>query len=61
MLVQTNRGAVPMARKFHPEIEWLDQRWVVDKQEGKCELWTSGGAGCGKWLHACSIAVPTNS
>jgi len=38
----TNRFALPIAKQMHPEVEWLDQRWVVD---GK--LWTSGGAGAG--------------
>ena len=46
--VTTNRGFVLLGRKLHPEAEWLDQRWVVDKKDGACDLWTSGGAGCGK-------------
>jgi transcriptional regulator GlxA family with amidase domain len=48
-----NRLFLPMARMVHPEVEWLDQRWVVDEKpylgvDGKGELWTSGGAGAGK-------------
>ena len=43
MKATTNRGFLPMAKKMHPEIDWQDQRWVVD---GK--LWTSGDAGAGK-------------
>ncbi|KAL2258763.1 hypothetical protein VTK26DRAFT_7796 [Humicola hyalothermophila] len=48
----TNRGFLAAARKMHPEVEWLDQRWVVEEKEfegegGKGELWTAGGAGAG--------------
>jgi putative intracellular protease/amidase len=47
-----NRLFLPVARMWHPEVEWLDQRWVVDEKpylgvDGKGELWTSGGAGAG--------------
>ena len=42
----TNRGALGAAKHFHPEVEWLDQRWVVDKRE-HLEFWTAGGAGAG--------------
>ncbi|MCJ1350213.1 MAG: hypothetical protein MMC33_000194 [Icmadophila ericetorum] len=42
----TNRFALPVARQLYPEVEWLDQRWVVDG-DGPCHLWTSGGAGAG--------------
>jgi len=38
----TNRECLKMARMMHPEVEWLDQRWVVDGN-----IWTSGGAGAG--------------
>ncbi len=38
----TNRGALPLAKKLYPKVEWIDQRWVVD---GK--YWTAGGAGAG--------------
>ncbi|OCL12767.1 DJ-1/PfpI family protein [Glonium stellatum] len=38
----TNREFLPIARQMHPDVEWLDQRWVVD---GK--FWTAGGAGAG--------------
>ncbi|KAF6805936.1 dj-1 family protein [Colletotrichum sojae] len=47
----TNREFLEFAKKVHPEVEWLDQRWVVDEKEydgeGKGELWTAGGAGAG--------------
>ncbi len=42
MKATTNRECLPIARSLYPEIDWQDQRWVVD---GK--LWTSGGAGAG--------------
>jgi transcriptional regulator GlxA family with amidase domain len=38
----TNRGVLSLAKAAHPEVEWKDERWVVD---GK--FWTAGGAGCG--------------
>lgn len=48
----TNREFLGVARQMHPEVEWLDQRWVVQEKvfegEGKGELWTSGGAGAGE-------------
>ncbi|MCJ1249401.1 hypothetical protein MMC30_006625 [Trapelia coarctata] len=40
--VTTNRKCLALARKMHPEVEWLDQRWVVDGN-----IWTSGGAAAG--------------
>ncbi|KAA8647023.1 hypothetical protein EYZ11_000114 [Aspergillus tanneri] len=47
----TNRGVLPAAKKLHPKVNWLDQRWVIDEKpyagEGKGELWTGGGAGAG--------------
>jgi transcriptional regulator GlxA family with amidase domain len=39
----TNRTCLALAKKLHPEVEWIDQRWVVD---GK--FWTAGGAYAGK-------------
>lgn len=39
----TNRFALGLARQLYPDVEWLDQRWVIDGN-----LWTSGGAGAGK-------------
>jgi transcriptional regulator GlxA family with amidase domain len=49
----TNREALEAAKRMHPEVEWLDQRWVVEKKpfdgEGKGELWTAGGAGAGEF------------
>lgn len=51
----TNRGFLTMAKKLHPGVEWVDQRWVVQEKEydgkrggGKGELWTAGGAGAGQ-------------
>jgi transcriptional regulator GlxA family with amidase domain len=41
----TNRLFLGMAAKMYPDVEWQDQRWVVD---GK--FWTSGGAFAGKSL-----------
>ena len=41
----TNRRALSMAREMYPDVEWIDQRWVVDGN-----LWTAGGAGAGKVL-----------
>ncbi|KAK4129787.1 class I glutamine amidotransferase-like protein [Parathielavia appendiculata] len=47
----TNRECLGLARKMHPEVEWLDQRWVIQDKvfegESKGELWTAGGAGAG--------------
>ncbi|GAB7356897.1 hypothetical protein MBLNU459_g7758t2 [Dothideomycetes sp. NU459] len=43
MKATTNRGFLPIARQLYPDVEWQDQRWIVD---GK--LWTSGGAQAGK-------------
>ncbi|KAF6812356.1 dj-1 family protein [Colletotrichum musicola] len=49
----TNREFLEFVKKVHPEVEWLDQRWVVDEKEyegeGKGELWTAGGAGAGEF------------
>ena len=38
----TNRLALGFARSLYPEVDWVEQRWVVD---GK--FWTAGGAGSG--------------
>lgn len=51
----TNRGCLNLAQQSHPEVEWLDQRWVIESKPcsapgGKGELWTAGGAGCGRLL-----------
>lgn len=43
----TNRGALTAARQFHPNVDWVDQRWVVT-HSGHLDFWTSGGAGAGK-------------
>ena len=46
----TNSLMLDVARKMMPQVEWLDQRWVVDDGhfEG-AQIWTSGGARCGKF------------
>jgi len=44
----TNRGFLAAAKGLHPQVEWLDQRWVTDTS-GPCHLWTSGGAGAGEF------------
>lgn len=51
----TNRMFLDVAKAMHPEVKWKDQRWVVQekpysgsKNGGKGELWTAGGAGCGR-------------
>jgi putative intracellular protease/amidase len=46
----TNRASVESAKTFFPKVEWVDARWVIEKGhfEG-AEIWTAGGAGCGKW------------
>ncbi|TFK63719.1 class I glutamine amidotransferase-like protein [Pluteus cervinus] len=36
------REVLGLLKVQHPEVEWLDQRWVVDGN-----FWTAGGAGCG--------------
>jgi transcriptional regulator GlxA family with amidase domain len=41
----TNRVALDLAKKIHPEVEWVEQRWVMD---GK--FWTAGGAYAGETL-----------
>jgi transcriptional regulator GlxA family with amidase domain len=45
----TNRILLPSAKKFMPNVDWQDQRWVVEEGhfEG-AQIWTAGGAGCGK-------------
>jgi transcriptional regulator GlxA family with amidase domain len=45
----TNRVTLDTAKKMAPNVEWLDQRWVVDDGhfEG-AQVWTAGGAGCGR-------------
>jgi transcriptional regulator GlxA family with amidase domain len=59
----TNRGALSMARTMLPDIEWLDQRWVVASKPygaegGEGQLWTSGGAGCGKSCSNDELRLP---
>lgn len=52
MRCTTNREGLELARRLHPKVEWVDQRWVVEEKvfdgEGKGELWTAGGAGAGE-------------
>lgn len=50
----TNRALLSVAKNMHPDVEWLDQKWVTtdksyDGPNGKGELWTSGGAAVGKY------------
>lgn len=52
MKATTNRGLLGVAKNAHPEVEWLDQKWVrtnkaYDGPDGEGELWTSGGAAVG--------------
>lgn len=46
----TNRMMLDLAKIVSPTTEWLDQRWVVEEGhfEG-AQIWTAGGAGCGKF------------
>lgn len=52
----TNRLGLEGAKTMWPEVEWVDQRWVVETgvSEG-AEIWTAGGAGCGKSLAMVSV------
>jgi hypothetical protein len=53
-----NRMFLQLAGKLHPNVEWVDKRWVVDEIDGgKGEIWTSGGAACGKWLSSESMRI----
>jgi transcriptional regulator GlxA family with amidase domain len=47
----TNRMLLELARQMMPNVEWQDQRWVIDDGcfDG-AQVWTAGGAGCGKIL-----------
>jgi putative intracellular protease/amidase len=44
----TNRVVLGSASKMS-KVNWLDQRWVIEDGhfEG-AQIWTAGGAGCGK-------------
>ncbi|KAH3938827.1 hypothetical protein HBH98_055130 [Parastagonospora nodorum] len=44
----TNRAMIPLAKTMAPNVEWVDQRWIIEKGhfEG-AEIWTAGAAGCG--------------
>ncbi|PSN71710.1 hypothetical protein BS50DRAFT_569350 [Corynespora cassiicola Philippines] len=45
----TNRMGLPLAKMMFPNVDWADQRWVIE--DGKFEgakIWTAGGAGCGE-------------
>jgi putative intracellular protease/amidase len=50
----TNRGIVQGAGQMHPDVKWVEQKWVVESKpytgnsSTKGELWTAGAAGCGK-------------
>ncbi|KAF2016135.1 class I glutamine amidotransferase-like protein [Aaosphaeria arxii CBS 175.79] len=44
----TNRMGLPLAKQFFPNVDWQDQRWVIEKGHfDGAEIWTGGGAGCG--------------
>lgn len=45
----TNRLALDISKKIFPTVNWVEQRWVVDDGhfEG-AQIWTAGGAACGK-------------
>lgn len=51
----TNRILLETAKQTFPDVEWQDQRWVVEKGhfEG-AQIWTAGGAGCGRAIFPCS-------
>lgn len=45
----TNRLLLDTAKGVFPNVEWQDQRWVtVEGQFEGAQIWTSGGAKCGK-------------
>ncbi|KAF2028022.1 hypothetical protein EK21DRAFT_70642 [Setomelanomma holmii] len=45
----TNRVMLGMAKQMFPDVEWLDQRWVIeDGHFDGAQIWTAGGAGCGR-------------
>lgn len=54
----TNRILLNAANQMMPQVEWLDQRWVVEKGhfEG-AQIWTSGGAGCGGLIYKETILI----
>jgi putative intracellular protease/amidase len=63
--ITTNRGFLDMAKQLHPNIDWHDQRWVVDEKpytgkKGKGELWTAGGAGAGKHCNHLALTLKLN-
>tara|TARA_R110002003_G_scaffold127_10_gene11986 strand:+ start:27039 stop:27662 length:624 start_codon:yes stop_codon:yes gene_type:complete len=44
-----NRVMLGVANKMFPNVEWLDQRWVIEEgQFDGAQIWTAGGAACGK-------------
>jgi hypothetical protein len=45
----TNRSTLDFAKKSWPNVQWQDQRWVIeDGHFDGAKIWTSGGAGCGQ-------------
>jgi transcriptional regulator GlxA family with amidase domain len=45
----TNRLLLDAAKHVFPNVEWQDERWVaVDGHFEGAQLWTSGGAKCGR-------------
>ena len=59
----TNRSFLPLAKQMHPEVEWLDQRWVVVDQadQGKAQLWIAGAADCGMFFSPGGMAECASS
>lgn len=48
----TNRMLLDSAKAAFPEVSWQDERWVtVDGHFEGAEIWTAGGAKCGKHSH----------
>ncbi|TPX15353.1 uncharacterized protein E0L32_004630 [Thyridium curvatum] len=47
----TNRAFRPVAKLLHPNVEWVDQRWVVQEK-----LWEGEGGTGEVWLAAGAIA-----
>lgn len=53
-----NRGTILIGKQMHPKVTWKDQRWYVDPAgEGRCELWTAGGAFAGELAYNPGVRV----
>jgi transcriptional regulator GlxA family with amidase domain len=54
----TNRVVLALAKERWPEVEWLDQRWVIEEGHfDGAQIWTSGGAGCGEFRSVVGMGV----